>query len=196
MEEFVVKKSKYIFGLLTAVILVFSSGLNSEVFAEEPDTAEVLTEEPDTTEVLTEEPDTAEAKEFNMLYQAEQDNDTIGPLSTWYGSAGTIRLDYLESSGQFSWGIVIAEAVKDTLLFTGTIEIYTQSTNAYKGTIYVSGSGVGRISELDGIPSSLNLRRGTNYRARFSGLAVNGTTGKKYYSDPLAYADGINFLYR
>lgn len=169
------KISRCILGLFLAVILVFSSGLNTEVFAEEPDTAQ--------------------GKEFNMMYQTEQGSDTIAPLATWVGSAGTIRLDYLSASRNFSWGIVIAEASKDTLLFTGSIEIYTQSTNAYKGTIYVSGSGIGRISEVDSIPSSFGLKSGTNYRARFSGLAVNGTTGKKYYSDPMAYSDGINFRY-
>lgn len=108
--------------------------------------------------------------EFDMIL--ERDPNVISPLASWTGTAGTARLDYMSGARAFSWGIVVPSG--GAMVFTGRIDISTESTRAHRGSIYVSGSGVTRFGGTAYIPGNITLRSGTRYTAKFSGTAVSG----------------------
>lgn len=108
--------------------------------------------------------------EFDMVI--ERDYNMISPFATWTGTAGTARLDWMPSYSGFSWGIVVPSG--GAMVFTGRIDISTMSTRAFKGSIYISGSGVTRFGGIADIPGNMSLRKGVTYMAKFSGTAVSG----------------------
>ena len=105
-------------------------------------------------------------------YEVPFNTFAITPASTWYGSSGYSKLDYVKSARSFRWEINVSRISIAPLTFLGEINIYTQSKGVYKGCIPVSGMGTGKASGMSTIPKGL-LRSGTNYTAKFSGIATN-----------------------
>lgn len=117
------------------------------------------------------------------------DNNIITPYSTWYGNLGSSRLDYMNSNKSFSWGINLKK--KTPIVFAGTIKIYTQSTGSHRGTIYISGGGIGSTGGVAKIPSNIKLRKGVAYRAEYSGKA----TGSGVVLAWIPKKSSISFVY-
>lgn len=154
---------KKFMSLICAAIMVVS--LNVTTFAAEPvsDTqATVSTAEPEGTGV------------FDVL---TKDNELS--RSAWIGNAGSSTLDYMSSARAFAWTINVTPTSSLPLTFAGQIDIYTTSTNAYKGTLYISGAGLGKASGVVYIGSNISLRSGTHYTAKYSGTATN-TAGQVF----------------
>lgn len=114
---------------------------------------------------------TANCNEFDVLFIT--DGDHIAPDATWIGNGGFSTLDYMSSAQAFAWSIDITEVSSLPLTFSGAIDIYTQSTGVYRGTVYISGSGLGKASGVGYVSPSIALQRGVNYVAKYSGTAVN-----------------------
>lgn len=104
---------------------------------------------------------------FDVLYK-----DDALSRSTWIGNAGSSSLDYMESNRSFAWHINVTPVSAAYLTFVGQVDIYTTSTNAYKGTIYLSGGGFGTASGVESL-NGISLRSGTHYTAKYSGTATN-----------------------
>lgn len=90
--------------------------------------------------------------------------------STWIRNAGSSRLDYMPNPRCFTWYINVGKVSTFPLSFTGEIDIYLASSNAYKGTLYISGVGIGCASGTISA-THLGLRSGTRYIAKYSGTA-------------------------
>ncbi|MEC1155660.1 hypothetical protein [Cytobacillus horneckiae] len=166
------KKTKSILGaLLVTLLFMIVLGISTDASAEEQDLDQSI--------------------EIEMIVE---NPGGITPLATWQGTAGSLRLDYMSAAKSFSWGMVIPEAAGMPLVFAGVIQIYTQSTGAYKGTVYVTGAGTGRMSGVAPITSNIKLKSGTNYKAKFTGTAT-AANKKTYKTNPLASKDGLNFRY-
>lgn len=160
---------KIIGALLLTVIFVITLGINTEVSAAEQDVQQ--------------------GRNFDMIEVLPE--GIITPFTTWYGTAGTFRVDFMETEKSFSWGMVITGS-KEPLVFAGTLDIYTESTGKYNGTVYLTGSGIGRISTVT-FPN-ISLRKGVNYIARAKGAAT-APNGKSYTVAPQAYTEGLKFKY-
>ncbi|MFC9540835.1 hypothetical protein ACFTQ7_13220 [Lysinibacillus sp. NPDC056959] len=71
----------------------------------------------------------------------EEDNNVITPFGTFWASDGTSTFNYMPTARSFSWGINIPAASGSFLSFTCRADIYTQSTGAFKGSIYFQEGG-------------------------------------------------------
>jgi len=132
------------------------------------------------------------------IYEAkkmEEDNNVITPFGTFWGSDGTATFNYMPTARSFSWTLNIPAASGAFLSFTCRADIYTQSTGAFKGSMYFSGGGYGPsisgVADINGV----SLTKGVSYIARFQGEAVESPSLKVYYVSPQAYDNGIPFTY-
>lgn len=157
------KKWRKLLSLMFVAVMVLS--INVTAFAAEPAVkahqAETLIQEVESTNV------------FDVL---TKDNELS--RATWIGNAGSSTLDYMSSARAFAWTINVTPTSVLPLTFAGQIDVYTTSTGAYKGSLYISGAGAGKASGVVYV-DSLSLRSGTNYTAKYSGTATN-TAGQVF----------------
>lgn len=158
---------KFLAGFMCAAIL-FSSSLN--VFAQN---------------IASSNEAIGSSGKFEMLYEnPDKDFLDIIPYSTFMGNGGYAELTYGSSGRQFHWK---SDVTKSTILpytFSGEITITTQSTGKYRGTLYVSGAGLGKASGVKAL-SGISLTKNVNYVATFTGTGFD-TLGKTFMVVPNA----------
>ncbi|KOY80845.1 hypothetical protein I6G82_10630 [Lysinibacillus macroides] len=133
--------------------------------------------------------------EMYELKNTEEDNNIITPFATFWGNSGTAEINYMPTARAFAWSLNIPGTSGKFLSFTCRADIYTQSTGAFKGSMYFSGGGTGfSISGLADI-NGVSLTKGVSYLARFTGEAVESPSLKVHYLSPLAYSNGVAFMY-
>ena len=122
---------------------------------------------------------------FEMLYtNPEKNNSGITTYSTFYGNGGYAELTYGSSARQFHWKSDVSKSTILPYTFSGEITIKTQSTGKYRGTLYVSGAGLGKASGTKSL-KGISLTKGVNYVAYFTGAGFD-TLGKKFTVVPNA----------
>lgn len=177
------KKKQLFVGIFTA--LMFTVLIGVKVSAEEHPENSITEPIIISDEQLTE----FESITFDVI-EEQSDNQIISPFLSWTGTAGTSRLVYM-GNGNFSWSLIVYEAAGQPMIFSGIIDIYTESTKKHMGTIYLTGEGKGSVSGVNGV--NFKLKKGSRYTAKFSGVAA--TTKKRYSVVPEAYSQGLGFLY-
>ncbi|MGE7695606.1 hypothetical protein ACQKNC_16120 [Lysinibacillus sp. NPDC094177] len=80
--------------------------------------------------------------EMYELKNIEEDNNVLTPFATFWGDSGTSTFNYSPNARAFSWTLNIPGAAGNFLSFTCRADIYTQSTGAFKGSMYFSGGGL------------------------------------------------------
>lgn len=106
-----------------------------------------------------------------ILDLVEVNENGIQPFGTFYGTAGTLKLNGM-SSGAFSWSISLNETAVASFLGTLTIQGNQSSNGGYFRTFPLSGSaGVSGSSPKGSVKASI------------TGSAV-GTNGKTYSTVP------------
>ena len=179
------KKKQLFVGIFTA--LMFTMLIGVKVSAEERPENSITEPIIISDEQLTE----FESITFDVI-EEQLDNQIVSPnlRLSWTGSAGTSRLVYM-GGGNFNWSLIVHEAAGQPMIFLGIIDIYTESTKKYKGTIYLAGEGTGSISGVNSV--DFKLKKGSRYTAKFSGVAA--TTKKRYSVVPEAYSEWLGFEY-
>ncbi|WP_141905804.1 hypothetical protein [Lysinibacillus sp. Y5S-8] len=133
--------------------------------------------------------------EMYEVKNIEEDSNVITPFGTFWGSDGTSTFNYITNARSFSWTLNIPAASGSFLSFSCRADIYSQSTGAFKGSMYFSGGGYGPsisgVADINGV----SLTKGVSYVARFQGESVESPSLKVYYTSPLAYDNGIAFTY-
>lgn len=133
--------------------------------------------------------------EMYELKNIEEDNNVLTPFATFWGDSGTSTFNYSPNARAFSWTLNIPGAAGNFLSFTCRADIYTQSTGAFKGSMYFSGGGTGPgVSGLADI-KGVSLTKGVSYLARFAGEAVESPSLKVHAVSYLAYQNGVAFTY-
>ncbi len=166
--------------LILMFILVMTMSTNVSALAQTTGQVPIST----ATEVTT---DNNEKETFEVLIK--EDDGGITTNGTFYGDGGTSYLDYMSSNRSFDWGIRVTSNL--ALVFVGQIDIYTMN-NVYRGTLLIQGEGIGAASGIVGIgEGGFNLTRGTNYIAKYSGIA----TTMDYHQYKVIDGAQIHFLY-
>lgn len=149
------KKWKKLLTIICACAMVFL--FNVTAFAAENDSANQL--------------DLQSQNVFGMDAMSNNENeDGIMPYLTITGDGGSCTLDYMSSGKYIAWSVKPATIL--TYTFAGEIDIYTNSTGAYKGTGLCSGFGIGTESGIVDV-SGMGLRSGVKYKAVFTGTATD-----------------------
>lgn len=117
---------------------------------------------------------------------------SVTSAASWSGAGGKSSLDYLSGARSFSWSV--NPATKRSYTFTGTITIKSVKKTGNYGTLYISGGGKGRISNVKYISKSIKkkLKKGTTYYAAYSGTCIDS----KGYTYNITKGAGIPFTYR
>jgi len=111
--------------------------------------------------------------------------------ATWKGKGGTSTLDYMSSARAFSWSV--KPATKRKYSFSGSITIKSANKKVKYGTMYIDGSGKGRVSGVKYIPKSIKkkLKAGKTYYAAYSGYCIDSANYTFYIPSGI----GISFAY-
>lgn len=121
--------------LSLACAAVMALSMNAKAFAAETT--------PDVQQPITLKQDAESANVFDVLTK----NNELS-RSTWIGNAGSSTFSYMESARAFAWSINVTPTSILPLTFAGQMDVYTTSTGAYKGTLYISGAGLYHLAHF------------------------------------------------